>query len=247
MLYAGGYDQGSDPVPADNAWLLRGNATGLSPLKKMNVTSIMEMPEQQIESRKVKLIAVATIDSGIQTFDNGTLYANGGFPSRVYSESIIVDIAVFNLNGIPHPVAATPSGVFFFLGWAADPTWMKPSLPGSPTCLAHHEGKMLWAGTDSGVYRYESITEVDRKYSFGSSSGRRIQSSRTTTGDIIFRITNNDRYEGKVSVFDTRGRLVKTRVVAGKHPSIVSFGKGLFIYKIAVNNKAVTAGKIASY
>jgi hypothetical protein len=248
-LYAGGYDDSiSETGVKDPAWLLSGDyASGLTALKKMNVTSIMEMPEQKIGSRQVKLIAVATIDSGIQTFDSGTPYVDGGVPSRVFLESNIRDIAVFNLNGTAHAVAATPSGVYFFLGWAADPTWMKYPLPGAPECLAHHEGKMLWAGTDSGVYRYESITEVDRKYSFGSSAGMRIQSSRTIKGNIIFRITNSDRYEGKVSVFDTRGRLVKTCIAAGKHTSILYLGKGLYFFKIAANNKVVQVGRIASY
>jgi hypothetical protein len=247
MLCAGGYDQGIDLVPASNAWLLRGNASGLTALKKMNVTSIMEMPEQKIGSRQVKVIAVATIDSGIQTFDNGTPYVDGRVPSRVFSEANILDIAVFNLNETAHFVAATPSGVYFFLGWAADPTWMKPSLPGSPVCLAYHQGTMLWAGTDSGVYRYESITVVDRKDTFGSSAGMRIQSIRTIKGDVFFEINNNDNYDGKVSFFDTRGKLVKTCIVAGNHISIFSIGKGLFFYKIAVNNKAVQTGRILRY
>jgi hypothetical protein len=247
MLYAGGYNQGINPVPASNAWLLRGNTTGLTALKKMNVTSIMELPEQKIGSRQVKLIAVATIDSGIQTFDSGTPYVDGGVPSRVFLEANIRDIAVFNLNGDAHFVAETPSGVYFFLGWAADPTWMKYPLPGAPKCLAHHEGKMLWAGTDSGVYRYESITAVGRKNSFGSSSGMRIQSNRTIKGNVFFEIKNNDGYDGKVSLFDTRGRLVKTCILAGKHASISGFGKGLFFYKIAANNTVVQAGRIASY
>jgi hypothetical protein len=250
MLYAGGYDQGIDPVPSSNSWLLRGNySIGLAALKKMNVSSIIELPEQTIDSRPVRLVAVATIDSGIQSFDNGTPFDNGGFPRQVFMDSKIIDLALFDLfgTGTTRIVAATPSGVFFFGGWACDPTWLRYDLPGSPKCLAHHEGKMLWAGTDSGVYRYENIAKVDRKYSFGSLSGLRIQSSRTIKGDIVFRITSNDHYDGRVSVFDTRGRLVKTCIVAGKHTSISGIGKGLFFYKIAVNNTVVQAGRIASY
>jgi hypothetical protein len=253
MLYAGGRADNiiqPGPGPVKYSWLLRGNASGLTGVKRMNATSIVEMPVQRgPDDGPIRYIAVATSDSGVQLFNSGAYF--GRIPPPLGSVPIldIVPFQTFSGQDITQIVAATPSGVYCQYPPNADCIWAKMPglLPGSPKCVAQYQGEILWSGTDSGVYRYGSLTAVDRKISLAATSSLGIKSIRAEKGNIVFEINSNCTQDGKVSFFDTRGRCVKTCSITQRHTSISDIGKGLFLFRIAINNKIAQAGRVMSY
>jgi hypothetical protein len=252
MLYVGGRNDlfpQPGPGPIEYSWLLRGNASGLMALKNINVTSIVEMPVQRgVDDGPIRYIAVATVDSGVQFVNRGTLMTR--HPSPVRSEPIvdIVPFRTFSSMNWGELVAATPSDIFRQCPPNADCIWSEmDKVPGSPRRLAHYQGTILWAGTDSGVYRYDAPTGIQLQSVSGSSFGTGKQAIRTGKGNIVFEINSNYSLNGKVSFFDIRGRSVKTSVLEGRHTSIGKMSKGLYLYRITIDKGAAQTGRVVSF
>jgi hypothetical protein len=252
MLYAGGrYDlfPNPGPGPIEYSWLLRGNGSGLTALKKMNVTSIVEMPVQRgPDDGPIRYVAAATIDSGVQFLNSGTLMTRR--PSPVASEPIIaiVPFRTFNSMNWNELVAATPSGVFRQCPPNADCVWSKMDVvPGAPRRLAHYQGTTLWTGTDSGVYRYDAPTGIQPQSVSGSSFGKGMLSIRKGKGNIALEINSNYSPNSKVSFFDTRGRSVRTCAIEGRLTTIAKMSRGLYFYRITIDQGAAQTGRVISF
>jgi hypothetical protein len=252
MLYAGGRIDLipiAGPGPAPYSWMLRGNSTGLTALKKMNTTSIVELPAQRgPDDGLIRYIAAATVDSGVQFINNASFMARR--PPPVAAEPIVAVVAfrTFSALNWSELIAATPSGVFRQCAPNADCIWSKmEKLPGIPKCLAQNLGTTLWAGTDSGVYRYDAPTGVSPKSVSGSSLAVGMKSIRAGKGNVVFEINGNYSPSGKISFFDTRGRNVKTCVMERQHPVIVKMNKGLYGYRVSIDKRATQTGKVMNF
>ncbi len=249
MLYAGGYDDNPQEGPGgrDTAWLLRGTADKLTALKRMNATSIAELPLQSMSAggiRDLHPLAVATVDSGIHYFAYGAFWKS--YPAPAVNKPVV---AVAPFRTVPslnwtEIIAATATGVFRQCPPNADCVWSKiENLPGTPSCIAQYQAAMLWAGTDSGVYQYEASTSVDRNSRCTRSTARPI---RIETGNGLLEIENRSDGEGTISLFTAHGRHLKTFTIPKTRSSVPGIGTGLFLYKITIR-QTVFSGRVIVY
>ncbi len=205
------------------------------------------MPLQSIvivDLRDIRPIAVSTIDSGVQFFYNGNLWSSIPSPVRTLPVHSIVPFRTYSSLRWTETAAATDSGVFYNCPPNADCMWIKiPGLTGSPKFLAQYQGKMLWAGTDSGVYLYESTTTIERENLQVIFPAINLITLRHSNGNAVFEIKNTSGREGNFSFFDMQGRCVKTLTVRGRDVSIANMNNGVYIYRITLGEQTVRSGK----
>jgi len=104
---------------------------------------------------------------------------------------------------------------------------------------------MLWAGTDSGVYRYGITTAIDRKT---VSTGFSAQSAAIEKGRVLFEMGNAaPSSHTAISVYTVQGRCVKTCVAKKAVISISGIGKGLFFYRITSDHARTQTGSVIVY
>jgi hypothetical protein len=217
----------------------------------MNVTSIVEMPPQAMAGsvRDIKLLAIATIDSGIYTVAGGSLFNRiSVYPVRTEP---VLSIAPFRGRGTMHwneLIAATKSGVYRQCPPDADCTWTKmDGLPGSPKRLAHYQDAVLWAATDSGIYQYGIPTAIDRNWASAQKPVAAVHAGRAGKNEILVSIGNIPGRASEISLFDMQGRCLTTCAIPRSQAVIGGLGKGLFLFSIAVDGKVVRAGRLMRY
>jgi hypothetical protein len=256
-LYAGGYDDNllNGLELFKPAKLIRGDAVGLSSIKTLNVTSIIEMPVQKEgDKRDIYHKAVATIDSGIQVFDGATLWSR--YPSPAPGKPVLSIVPFRTIASMKWTeiVAATDTGVFHQCPPNADCVWVQmPGLHGSPKCLAQYGGKTLWAGTDSGVYRCDFPVGTGQNRLTTEFPGRETNSLRIRyfSGSISVGYALGSSSPVRLSVYNQRGQMVRkqsaTRQSAGMHSmeiSIKALPPGTYVVELAAD-KCRIAKKVA--
>jgi hypothetical protein len=224
------------------ASLLRGTGE-LTEQKKLNVIDVF-----RYSSERDTFTAVATVDSGV------VLYKNGAFRSRVPTRTITEPM----LAVVPFPtqsdygygkwtmlIGATPSGVFRQCPPTADCIWGSGFGPLIPrvNCLAQYQGRVLWAGTDSGVYRYEFTTGTVLSNALRSrSSAVNVQAISTGAGAVRVRIAGSGRALLALRIFDTRGRMVKSTACTAGEVTVTGLGKGCYPYLLTSGISTVASG-----
>ncbi len=247
MLYAGGNSYGIEFETGeyDTAMFLKGT-TELTPVKKIDITSMTEF-----SSQNDTLLAIATLDSGIQVFKKGVLQYS--LPSPVRNEPVvsIVPFATQNFGGGKWTmlVAATPSGVFRQCPPNADCIWSDfgVKIPASPRCLTQYAGRILWAGTDSGVYRYDYTTGVRQRSVATTPLSMHVSLLRGRQGSIGFDFDDIDRARYTLNVFDLRGRCVARDVIVGKQIVVTGVGRGMFLYRVMSDEGIAAFGSVMCY
>ncbi|MBN1575731.1 MAG: hypothetical protein JW913_04215 [Chitinispirillaceae bacterium] len=250
-LYAGGYGDYmsfSETGARDTAMLLKGGSE-LAPLKKIDVTSIIEFSSViESSSQNETLVVVATVDSGIQLFKNGVFHSFLPAPNRGEPVLSIVPFASWNFSGGKWTmlVAATPHGVYGQCMPYEDCVWtLLSGLPGTPRCLEQFQGRILWAATDSGVYRYDIPTALVRHNIPAGVAPIRVSAIRGPDGVVKFDFGGNDLANAALHVFDLQGRrCVVRREIAGNQVEITDARRGMFLYRVIRDGCTVSYGSV---
>ena len=145
-------------------------------------------------------------------------------------------------------VAATQSYVCMQCPPDADCGWFKlPIVPGGPRCLAHYQGTMLWAATDSGVFRYDHPTAVGGNNISASVTSITVKVRPGEKGNVFVHITNGDGRACEFSLFDMQGKCVKIRSIMGSHSVVPVTTKGIYLFKVAMDKITVRTGRVIRY
>jgi hypothetical protein len=253
MLYAGGRNHDRTGGMGGEAWILRGDASGMSALKKLDATSIIDLPpripDAAVSSSNRTMVVIGALDSGIQIFDSGTF--KGRYPPPLQRDTVLSVAYLsenFGATRYTQMVAATPSGVYIQCPPDAYCVWTRlSSLPGVPRCLAYHQGTMVWAATDSGVYRYDNSTSAGRNNLTAASGAVAKAWCGEGKEGIIVRIENNMGRTCEFSLFDLRGRCLKSCGITKSRSHFPVAGKGIYFFKIALDNKVIRTGRVMEY
>jgi hypothetical protein len=244
-LYAGG-NYGTRPIftgePAIAQFISGTNE--LTQVKKLNATAIVEY-----RSQNEIMVAVATVDSGIQLFKNGAYHLSFSSPSPGEPVLSIVPFATQDFGGGVWTmlVAATPSGVYRQCAPNMNCVWARlGDITGSPCCLEQYQGKTLWAATDSGVYRFDYTTDLQHDNSVMTVQRPRIAAIRQQNGSIRFTITGNIEPDYSLSIYDLQGRCIRNNLQLAREP-VAFIGHGIFSYRIQSYNGVVQSGRCMVY
>lgn len=260
-LYAGGNNEYPVDFTApryDTSWLVRGTSE-LTRFRRLSVTSLVEYTTQRdilfdasaTEERlpDPRLLAAATVDSGIKIFEGDYLY--GGLPPPVHGEPVAAivpfsKVRTFTGFTLTMLAAATPSGVYLQCSPEADCQWTRiDGLQHRPYCLAQTSGDVLWAGTDSGLYRYDYPTGARLPPTGGRQPAQVRVNAVPAGGDAVRVRIGGERAGGAaLLLFDSRGRLARTIAEPGREVTVRGLSNGCYVYRLLQGNAVVASGVV---
>jgi hypothetical protein len=241
----------------DSSWLLRGT-TELTRFKRLDVTSLAEYTTQRdilingaasaIKDRDTRLLAVATADSGIRIFEGDYYYSALSAPVR--NEPVIAVVPFSKIRStmgftLTMLAAATSSGVYLQCSPDMHNQWQElGNLPHSSNCLAQYNGTVLWAGTDSGLYRYElpTYSQWDKKNTVFQPF--RVNITNTGFGSLCFSIKGDNRIPYTLELFDMLGKCVKKTNVVNENVVLNRLIKGIYRYRLANGSRVLGSGDV---
>ena len=247
MLYAGGnyYGVEFDTGERDTALFIRGT-TAMTTIRKMDIGSIAEY-----RSDGEWYMAIGTIENGIQVYRKGVhKYSQ---PSPANGEPVLALVPFIAPNSGSEKwtmlVAATPSGVFGVCPPDYDDCLYShsqlPAVPGRPCCLAQDDGLILWAGTDSGLYRYDGTATPVRQGAVTVVLPEiHISAAPAGRGNVRFSMHGNEGMRCSLHLFDIRGRCVGHAWNRAGETVFTGLSGGCFLYRVTGNNRTVASGKI---
>jgi len=243
-LYAGGYNSynGWGIVAVPPSYLLSGDYSRLSTVQQLEVTAM-----QEVHVEGENLLAIATVDSGVVFFSEGSKKFTVP-PPQPYEK--ITALAVLPLQHIFDDleftplVAATPSGIYRQCPPTADCRWNKlGDLPHKATCIDYREDGTLWAGTDSGLYRYRLSTEiVTKEKSVSLNTAGTIRQGRNGT-TLLF----PDPVNGIFTLTDLSGHVRLRRNLYQCGTITIHQPAGLYLYRLVTGSGTVQQGCIRHF
>jgi len=248
VIYAAGhgnYLSFSEEGTHDTAMLLRGT-TELAALKTIDITSMV----QYRYDNKTR-IAMATVDSGIQGYIDGSS-AFSHILADPQPNPLLAIATVFSrpTDSFPRLVAATyDKSVFMQCHVDMNCVWQYlPPLPSRPRCLSVSNNNTVWAGTDSGLYRYDLPVTTMRRYPSGRIAAKApaVSVSHCKKGGVQFDIMESDTRNYRLSVFDLSGRVVFDNRSPGNR-TLVTSRHGALLYRIMKNNRTIAQGRTMNF
>jgi hypothetical protein len=251
MVYAGGYSGkllmrlgplGKSAIVADpEAYLLRGRSE-LTAVKRSNTTAMAELT-----TAGEVFLAIATLDSGVQLLSGGRVVST--LPPPVSREPILAMTPIpmrYLIDGDNQNrlAIATPSGIYTRCLPDENCVWSTTGKPPAAVrCLAQQNRAVLWAGTDSGLYRLDYPSGAAVPAAAAPSAVAPYRVLRADDGSVA--IDFRQPFSGAVVVYALNGQVLDRVIAVGENSVRVPARRGISLFRMYRGGTIAGAGRIA--